>query len=44
MLLEKWLMVYLNDEWKVQVFANAGGGSLTVQAEGASFVAFKIIG
>ena len=34
----------VNDEWKVQVFANAGGGSLTVQAEGATFVAFKIIG
>tara|TARA_R110002012_G_scaffold295828_1_gene492638 strand:- start:31 stop:516 length:486 start_codon:yes stop_codon:yes gene_type:complete len=32
----------VNDEWKVQVFANAGGGSLTVQAEGASFIAFKI--
>ena len=32
----------VNDEWKLQVFANNGAGSLTVQPEGASFIAFKI--
>jgi len=26
------------------IFGNAGGGTMTVQAEGASFIAFKIIG
>jgi len=33
-----------SDEWIVQAYANAGGGSMTLKGQNCTFVAFKIIG
>ena len=32
----------IGDEWKIRAYANAGGGTITLQANSCSFVAFKI--
>ena len=34
----------VGDSWKIRAYANAGGGTLTLQANSCSFIAFKVIG